>query len=88
MRRRFFIVMGEMGLRDQKLADVCSKCEERVHHRIGKLLDQGSKKASSPRRYSHCRGDFESVGRRRRRPQALNYPMDLPRYLAVGMTSS
>ncbi|MCB9653543.1 MAG: TetR/AcrR family transcriptional regulator [Deltaproteobacteria bacterium] len=84
---RFFIVMGEMGLRDQKLAERLLEMQSAFITEIGKLLDQGIEEGVfRPVDTAIVAAILKALVDGVEGLQALNYPMDLPRYLAVGMS--
>ncbi|MBK8010370.1 MAG: TetR/AcrR family transcriptional regulator [Deltaproteobacteria bacterium] len=84
---RFFIVMGEMGLRDQKLAARLLEMQSAFITEIGKLLDQGIEEGVfRPVDTAVVAAILKALVDGVEGLQALNYPMDLPRYLAAGMS--
>lgn len=83
---RFFIVMGEMGLRDEKLAKRLLEMQSAYIDQIAKLIDQGMaegmvREVDSQVTAAILKALLDGV----EGLQALRYPIDMGRFLNVGM---
>jgi TetR/AcrR family transcriptional regulator, repressor for uid operon len=83
---RFFVVMGEMGLRDEALAKRLLEMQSAYIEQIAKLVDQGItegflRPVDSKIVASLLKALLDGI----EGLQAIRYPMDLSRFLGVGM---
>lgn len=83
---RFFIVMGEMGLRDEKLAQRLLEMQSAYIDQIAKLIDQGVQEGmireiDSQATAALLKALLDGV----EGLQALRFPIDMGRFLNVGM---
>lgn len=83
---RFFIVMGEMGLRDEALAKRLLEMQSSYIDEIAKLIDQGIaegvlRPVDSKVAAALLKALLDGV----EGLQAIRYPMDLGRFLGAGM---
>lgn len=83
---RFFIVMGEMGLRDEKLAQKLLEMQTAFIDQVAKLIDQGVaegmlKPVDSKAIASILKAMIDGV----EGLQAIRYPFDMNQLLGAGM---
>src|SRR5262249_19233028 len=83
---RFFIVMGEMGLRDEELASRLLAMQNAFITEIARLLDQGvSEGMLRPVDTRAVAALLKALLDGVEGLQALRFPMDLQQYVGVGM---
>jgi AcrR family transcriptional regulator len=83
---RFFVVMGEMALRDPDLARGLLDKQQKMIDAVAKLIDQGIREGFlKPVDSKVVAAILKALLDGVEALQALNYPIDHDRYLGVGM---